>query len=868
MITELKIYSFDASGFVTQSYDVDLFESISIPVTKSIVDIKEPDQRKSDFTKTITIPGTANNNQLFSSIFNLDRATINSTRYNYQPDFNPNLKVEAILFRNSIPQIQGYMQLTGIRINDGAIEYDCVIIGKFANMFQDLGDLKLTDLDLSEYNHTWNRTNIVNSWNTSIIKNGTTYVNFSSGNPNGSGYVYPLIDRNNSLALQEIVYPIQTAMYPAVYVKQVVDSIFAQSGYRYESNFFNSQRFKNLIVPFCGGEFRMTENLVEDRTFLMTTSSNLTYTSSTSRQSQTFKIGFNVNNNDTSPSGVDTTNHQYLFPSGLNGNYRFAINGGINITGTGTGQIRIVFNIIQEYNSNKGILGSTTLYLSSGQSSQVYIESKLENMIQGAKIYCEMYYLSSAGITNQFNVVVQSGFSIFSNPEPLYQEGQVINITSALPDKIKQGDFLKYLIKAFNLYVEVDQIDKKKFIIEPRDEFYTNDIVDFTPYLDVSKDIEISPMGLLDFKTFEMKYVQDEDEFNKRYQDVYREPFSTQRFNIINDFIKETKTIEIGFSPSPLSDSPTLSDRIYTKIRPQDPSTGESELPVYNIRILQYGGLKSTTSSWAIQHTSGLTYYNSFPYAGMLNDVNAPTFSLEVTTAKSYFYGSKPAITTANLYNSYWLKTINEITDKDSKLVTAYFHLTPLQMSNLSFRKFYKIDNQYYRLNKVDYDLNSNDPIKIEFLKLKVAPAFVSESTTTNGGEATFSPEQPGLPEFDLPMLMKKSNNEFLKQRESIYSDIKYTTDTSVFVDYTQKIWLINEQSNVFLPDAFELKLKTGYPFIILHNSFGRDINVYSINSNQLISGSSSFTLKSRHTAWFVQNQGNWDIILNTNTQG
>ncbi|NBU76613.1 MAG: hypothetical protein EBS30_15575, partial [Planctomycetes bacterium] len=149
MITELKIYSFDASGFVTQSYDVDLFESISIPVTKSIVDIKEPDQRKSDFTKTITIPGTTNNNQLFSSIFNLDRATINSTRYNYQPDFNPNLKVEAILFRNSIPQIQGYMQLTGIRINDGAIEYDCVIIGKFANMFQDLGDLKLTDLDLS-----------------------------------------------------------------------------------------------------------------------------------------------------------------------------------------------------------------------------------------------------------------------------------------------------------------------------------------------------------------------------------------------------------------------------------------------------------------------------------------------------------------------------------------------------------------------------------------------------------------------------------------------------------------------------------------------------------------------------------------------
>jgi hypothetical protein len=868
MITELKIYSFDASGFVTQSYDVDLFESISIPVTKSIVDIKEPDQRKSDFTKTITIPGTANNNQLFSSIFNLDRATINSTRYNYQPDFNPNLKVEAILFRNSIPQIQGYMQLTGIRINDGAIEYDCVIIGKFANMFQDLGDLKLTDLDLSEFNHTWNRTNIVNSWDTSIIKNGTTYVNFSSGNPNGVGYVYPLIDLGNSVGLQEIAYPIQTSLFPAVYVKQIVDSIFTQIGYRYESNFFNSSRFKRLIIPYCGGEYRMTETEVEDRTFLMTNSTDLTYTSSTSFVSSPNKVGFNVNSNDTNPSGVSTTNHEWTCPSGLNGKYRFALQGDISVTGTGTGDIIIYLLLYQNRGGININAQQVVQTVTKGTTVGFNLETDIWDVIAGDKIYAMMYYrIATPGQDlRNFNVVFESGFGLFSNPEPKYQEGQNINIINSLSNKVKQADFLKYLIKSFNLYVEVDPIDKKKFIIEPRDDFYTNDIVDFTPYLDVSKDIQISPMGLLDFKTFEMKYTQDEDELNKRYQDVYKEPFSTQRFKIINDFIKETKTIEIGFSPSPLSDSPTVHDRIYTKIRPQDPSTGSSELPVFNIRMLYYGGLKTTTRKWQIDHLSGTTVYSSFPYAGMLDDVNIPTFSLEVTTAKAYFYGNKPAITTANLYNLYWAKTINEITDKDSKLVTAYFHLTPLQMSNLSFRKYYKIDNQYYRLNKVDYDLNSNDPIQIEFLKLKVAPAFVSQSTTTNGGQATFTPEQPGIPEFDLPMLFKKSNNEFLIGRENTYTDIKLITDTNVFIDYSQRIWLING-SNIYLPDASLTKPKTGYPIIILHNTSATNSNVYTINKNQNISGSSSFTLKARHTAWFVQNQGNWDIILNNNTQ-
>lgn len=870
MITELKIYSLDASGFVTRSYDVDLYDSISIPVTKSIVDVKEPEKRKSDFTKTITIPGTANNNQLFSNIFNLDRATINSTNLNYQPDFNPNLKVEAMLLRNSIPQIQGYMQLTGIRITDGAIEYDCIIIGKFANMFQDLGDLKLTDLDLSDFNHAWNRTNIENSWATSIIKNGTTYVNFSGGNPNGAGYVYPLIDMGNSVGQQEIAYPIQTAMFPAVYMKQVVDSIFAQSGYRYESNFFNSTRFKRLIVPFCGGQFRMTEAEVEDRNFEMTNSSDLTYTSLNSTFSNPFKIGFNTNTNDTNPSGVNTTNHEWVCPTGLNGKYRFALQGDISITGTGTGAVLVYVLIYQNRGGVNVNADQIVQSITNGSTIGFNLETDIWDVRAGDKISATMYYrISTPGQdARNFNVVFESGFALFSNPEPIYQEGQTINIVNSLSNKIKQADLLSYLIKAFNLYVEVDQVDKKKFIIEPRDEFYTNDIVDLTEYLDVSKDIQIAPMGLLDFKTFEMKYKEDDDELNKRYQDAFREPFSTQRFNIINDFIKETKSIEIGFSPSPLASTPDYHDRVYTIIRPQDTSTGKSELPIHNIRMLYYGGLKTTTRGWQIDDASGTTLYNSFPYAGMLDDVNTPTFSLECFTAKAYFYGTKPAFTTANLYGQYWLKNINEITDKDSKLVTAYFHLSPLQMSNLSFRKYYKIDNQYYRLNKVNYDLNSNDPIQIEFLKLKVAPAFISESTTTNGGQGTYSPEQPGLPEFDLPMLFKKSNSTFLGDRENTYTDIKSTNDTYVQIDYTQKIWLISGSSRIYLPDASLSKPKTGYPFIVLHNAGGVDIDVYSINSSQTISGEASFKLKTKHTAWFVQNNGNWDIILNNNTAG
>ena len=54
-------------------YELDLYDNVSIPITKSIIDIQNIAERKSDFSKTITLPGTSNNNNIFSNIFNLAR---------------------------------------------------------------------------------------------------------------------------------------------------------------------------------------------------------------------------------------------------------------------------------------------------------------------------------------------------------------------------------------------------------------------------------------------------------------------------------------------------------------------------------------------------------------------------------------------------------------------------------------------------------------------------------------------------------------------------------------------------------------------------------------------------------------------------
>ena len=58
--------------------------------------------------------------------------------------------------------------MTDVVSNNGRIEYQCTIHGESANLFTDLENAKLSELDFSEYNHICNITNIKDSWDNKI----------------------------------------------------------------------------------------------------------------------------------------------------------------------------------------------------------------------------------------------------------------------------------------------------------------------------------------------------------------------------------------------------------------------------------------------------------------------------------------------------------------------------------------------------------------------------------------------------------------------------------------------------------------------------------------------------------------------------
>lgn len=52
---------------------VDCSDELSLPMTYQLEDFNNPTLLKNNFSKTINIPGTKNNNKLFGEIYKLDR---------------------------------------------------------------------------------------------------------------------------------------------------------------------------------------------------------------------------------------------------------------------------------------------------------------------------------------------------------------------------------------------------------------------------------------------------------------------------------------------------------------------------------------------------------------------------------------------------------------------------------------------------------------------------------------------------------------------------------------------------------------------------------------------------------------------------
>jgi hypothetical protein len=727
-----------------ENYRADITNEISALLNFAIDDIKDFSSRSTTWSRTIVLPGTASNNRLFGHIFQVGQSNnYNGSIPNVGSNFNAAKSAACIIFQDQIQTFKGVLRLLQININNGfqgACEYEVSVFGNLVGLNSALSGALLEDLDFSAYDHVYNDTNIVNSWD----------------NPGGSGVYYPLIDYG-TYSTNKHDWDIKT-FRPALYVREYINKMITGAGYKWQSTLFDTPRFKSIVIPHS--KKIMTVGLInlyagDDTSKFYGTPpyrTNYGVGGATGTVPVIFGTltgtGFTVNASP-SPSrlwftfnGLATTNVEIRMLFDITS----TSTGG---SSPGVGYIDVVKN--GQFDSLGNITSGSIVY--SGADSLFFEGGGRVVVGAGYVINVSMapgdtldFRLSQLPPVTQgtlsnvsfnsahFDVKSAGGTSV---PIPI-TIGDTVKLNDNIPQNIRQIDFLVGIVKLYNLYVYEDKFDEKLIYITPYIDFYSKNFsnaVDWTHKLNRNKVVKVKPMSELNAKIYKFKFKPDSDYFNELYRKRYNEGYGDRIYDSEFEFTQQTKEFEIIFSATPLVGF-GAEDKVYPTILKRtgnEPNVTEENVDS-NIRILQTKKITGVTP-WNITTNAGATILNTltrYGYAGHLDDPDIPTNDLNFGAPKELFFILSAGNLSSNQFNVYWSGYMREITDKDSKLVVANFYLTVKDILNLDFSKYIHVDGIAFRLNAIkDYDMSNPNDCVVELFK--VNSASYSESSSNNG---------------------------------------------------------------------------------------------------------------------------------------
>lgn len=736
-----------------ETYRLDVTADISALLNFALDDIKDFSSRSTAWSKTIILPGTSNNNQIFGHIFQIGQSNdYNSASPNVGYNFNASQSADCIIFQDNVQSFKGVIRLLQINIIKGRIEYEVSVFGKLAGLNVSLSGGLLENLDFSAYDHAYNDANIVASWD----------------NPGGTGIYYPLIDYGN-YSVNKHDWDIRT-FRPAVYAYELIDKMFTAAGFRWSSDLFNTPKFRSLVVPY--NKKSLTRN-----------TSGLTGLASAQIDTTkifvlppvgTINIDFDSFSGTTFTANPSKTIFTYTGGLALNANVDFQFEGSFD-------NDDLIFNpsiTIRLYKN-----GGTLLFSNTVTSSPFTIASNINISISPGDT---LQWVASGTVDNltltfgSFTVTTTTGLSLD------LEIGQTVVVNEMIPRNIRQIDFLVSIVKMFNLYAYEDALDTSLIHLKPYITFYQNahnSALDWTYKINRNKAVKIKPMSELTAKIYKFKFKSDSDYYNDLYRKRYGEGYGDRIYDSEFEFTDQIKEFEVVFSATPLVGYGG-EDKIYPTIfKRTGPETSAVEENIdSNIRILQSKKVTGV-SSWQIK--DGATVLNTltrYGYAGHFDDPDAPNDDLNFGATRELFF----VLTTGNLsnnqFNVYWSGYMKEITNKDSKLLSASFYLTPLDVMKLDFSKLIYLDGSLFRLNAIkDYNLSKPSDCVVELLKVN----------SVNYTEAT-DPESPPGGNFLL-----WSDDNTLDWDDLPDNELLYTGGLNSRVDWQMLVFAFGSTGNL-----------------------------------------------------------------------
>jgi hypothetical protein len=745
IITKIQLVEGPVDGYLNVKEDV------SVPLNFAISDIREVENRTGSFSKTIVLAGDKNNNQLLNNYFevNIEAGT-----------FDVNKRHKCVVLQNNIPILENaYIRLLSVTKvqntygQDDRVEYQIQVRDSIGDFFKEINNRELSDLDFSEFNHTYNAQNVIDS--------------FDHTWEDGYKYVMPYIDDNQYYL---------TECFPGIYAKQYFDRIHDQAGYEYEWDSFSADtvQFDKLIIPFNGDIKKLEQDAVDDLEVLANSSSAQTiqnaiyfggggflqlpssyekivanvetkdnygyYNPSTSQYTNTFVLqspdflsyqvdiewelvvqnnnAFNVwyyTNQDSKRFrgyvclANPTQPNNLVSATGLNPNWNNSTKTSISAGST----------VVIPGSSNQFSPGETIVSSGSSQNLGLSISNlSVGNLVElGGTIEenLDLFGLgwrnasTGAAVTNVRILFRVKSVSIRITPSvESFGFNYPVILQNFAPKKIKQSEFLKSIYRMYNLYIEIDKEKPNRLIYKSRDEYYDDGkLVDWTKKLAKNEKQDLIFIPELSSKKMVLTYKQDDKDYlQKAYIEETGEVYGQVEVTFDNESVKGVDTKELIFSP-------TLN--LWTNFGTNNP-VWETFSPKNNIRILLDNGEQSC-GYYSIQNYAGNSVQvNTYPFISMLDRPENPLFDIAFGICDFYPYNVINP-TANNLYTNFWRRTLAQI--NTGKLMIAYFDLNETDIFKMALSDKIRINNSYWHINKIiDYNANKAGLTKVELISI------------------------------------------------------------------------------------------------------------------------------------------------------
>ncbi len=678
-----------------ENNEVDMSADLSALLTFAIDDISDFSSRSTTFSKTIVLPGTNRNNITFGNIFDIGQGNqYDPALPNYGYNYNASKSATCIIFQDNIQAFKGVIRITQINKYGEYVDYETVVFGDLFLLNTQLSSGLLEDLDFSAYNHQYTFANAKASWDA----------------PMGSGYFYPLIDYG-TYSTDKHNWQLKT-FRPAFYVKEYIDKMFTAAGFKYTSALFDSARFKSLIVPNNTKTLNKLDTALFE-SYLLTGSSTVLDQMGGIGPIAFFKWqGFTSTNFTSSDSNSKFT---YTGTASLSGTLYFTIEG-TQHADTSDFILTMQKNGVNIPGISKTVLGT------SSTGSYVWGNDVPLTLNPGDYIQWR-YQATRPGDLSYFINVTYATANMDSDVAIVQPVSRLdtIDCNYSLPKNIRQIDFLVSIVKLFNLYVYEDKFDNRLIHITPFVDFFdTTTVIDWTYKMNRDKVLKVKPMSELNAKIYKYNYKVDSDYYNDLYNKRYGQGYGSYIFDTLYEFASQEDKLEIIFSSTPLVGY-VGQDKVYSTIFKR---SGTDAAPVEEktdsiIRILQAKKITGVSSYTVSDEGLLLDTVTSYGYAGHLDDPDAPTADLDFGALEELFFILVGGNLSNTQFNVYWSSYMAEITDKDSKLLTANFRLLTTDIYNLDFSKYITVDGVLFRLNKIT-DYNMSEPMDCEVELLKV----------------------------------------------------------------------------------------------------------------------------------------------------